>query len=352
MHTLPSRSTCRHGLLLLLAVSLPAACGGPASSASPRLLTTIGSIRALRADAAGQGWPVRIQGVVTYVDPQWGRLFVEEHDGALAVDINGLGQSYSRGDLVDVAGWTAASDVPALPLVTRATIERRGTRPLAAPPLVTLSALNGTTCDGRSLQTTGMVKELSIWNGYLRLHVASGQHSVEVRVQEFPLLDMSALVGATIQSVGVCIQAPAAEARVADLRVMVRAFGDLGLTETLHAELDPGDRRAAGPDASGLDTPDVAGRGRPVLPGPGGRHRHVCRPRVVDVVSARRRHRHLRGAARRPGHAARGRPARGQRLDGSRQLRSRDRPAVVPGARTGDAAGGAAGALSAPDDRG
>ena len=87
------------------------------------------------------------------------------------------------------------------------------------------------------MQTTGVVKELSIWNGYLRLQLTEAQHSVELRVLDYPLLDMSALVGASIKSKGVCVQAPAAEAKVADLRVMVHEFADLGLPDTLHAAL-------------------------------------------------------------------------------------------------------------------
>ena len=260
---------------------------------------------------------MRVRGVVTYVDPQWGRLFIQESDAALAVDITGLPETYSRGDLVDVSGWTGASDVPAVPLVTRATIERRGKTPLSAPPLVSLSALNGTTCDGRSLQTAGLVKELSIWNGYLRLHVTPGQHAVELRVQEFPLLDMSALVGATIQSQGVCVQAPAAEAKVADMRVMVGEFADLGLPEPLHAQLTRA--TAALPVLTRLDairrmSRSEAGRFYPVRVSG---DRHLCRSRrgtmlflqdgATGIFVA------LHGAQS-PG--AGGRPARGQRLDG------------------------------------
>ncbi len=100
-----------------------------------------------------------------------------------------------------------------------------------------LTALTGSTCNGGRLQTTGDVKELSIWNGYLRLHVVSAQHSVEVRVLNYPLLDMTSLVGTSIRVDGVCVQAPVAEAKVADLRVMVSDFSDLGLPEALRASM-------------------------------------------------------------------------------------------------------------------
>ena len=223
--------------MLLLAAALPAACSSPTPSGTPRLLTTIASIRALPDGVARQGWPVRLRGVVTYADAGWGRLIIEDQNGALGIDISGTNQAYARGDRIEVAGWTAVSDITAVPLVNRPTIQRLGTTPPPTPPVVPLSALTSEVCDGRSLQTSGVVKQLGIWNGYLRIHVVTGQRSVELRVYEFPLVDMSPLVGASIQSPGVCIQAPAGEVKLADLRVMVSDFEDLGLPDTLRATL-------------------------------------------------------------------------------------------------------------------
>ena len=227
----------RAQLLLLLLPGLGAGCGGPAARDTPRLLTTIAAVRALPSDKADQGWPVRVQGVVALADAQLGLLFVEDQAGALAVDTRGTRDVYAPGERIDVAGWTGHSDTPGVPLVTRPTVGRLGTATLPAPVSVPLASLDGTTCNGRSVRTTGVVKELNVWNGYLRLRVAAAQRSVELRVQEFPLQDMSALIGASVQSQGVCIQAPLGEVRVADLRLMVREFDDLGLTEAVRASL-------------------------------------------------------------------------------------------------------------------
>ena len=225
--------------ILLPALALAGGCRRlPAGTArESRLLTTIPDVRALAPEMARQGWPVRVRGAVTYVDKEWGRLFIQDQGAALAVDISGNPQDYARGEMVDVAGWTGASDITPVPLVLRPTIGRIITTKLGTPPAVPLAALNAASCDGSRLQTTGVVKEVSIWNGYLRLHVASAQHSVEVRVLNYPLLDMTSAVGTTIQVDGVCVQSPAGEAKVADLRVMVSDFSDLGLPPTLLASL-------------------------------------------------------------------------------------------------------------------
>ena len=223
-------------LLPLLAV-IAAGCGGPAAHSTPRLLTTIAAVRDVPSDGAGLGWPVRIKGMVTLADVQWKRLFVEDHGRVLAVDLGDTAESYAPGDLIDVSGWTERSDVPGLPLVSRPTIQRLGNTLPPAPMSVPLASITSATCDGRRLQTTGVVKEVSIWNGYLRLHVTSGQHAIEMRVQDYPLQDMSAVVGTSIQSTGVCVPAPPAEVKVADLRLIVREFADLGLPDPLRASL-------------------------------------------------------------------------------------------------------------------
>jgi hypothetical protein len=236
----PSRPAVWAALAILLpALALAGGCRRlPAGTArESRLLTTIPDVRALAPEMARQGWPVRVRGAVTYVDKEWGRLFIQDQGAALAVDISGSPQDYARGEIVDVAGWTGASDITPVPLVLRPTIGRIITTKLGTPPAVPLAALNAASCDGSRLQTTGEVKEVSIWNGYLRLHVASAQHSVEVRVLNYPLLDMTSAVGTTIQVDGVCVQSPAGEAKVADLRVMVSDFSDLGLPPTLLASL-------------------------------------------------------------------------------------------------------------------
>src|SRR5436190_2184096 len=111
---------------------------GPArilrAGAATQLLTTIADVRALPAELAREGWPVRVRGVVTYADNEWGRLFVQDQDAALAIDIRADPQAYARGEVVEVAGWTGVSYLTSVPMIVRPTIERRGATPLATPP--------------------------------------------------------------------------------------------------------------------------------------------------------------------------------------------------------------------------
>jgi signal transduction histidine kinase/CheY-like chemotaxis protein/HPt (histidine-containing phosphotransfer) domain-containing protein len=232
-----SSCTVRMGVAMVVAAAVAAGCQSASHPSSPQPLTTIASVRALPADAARHAWPVRVSGVVTYSDPAWRRLLLQGPDGAVAVNVGADASRYTRGDWVDVTGWTEASEVAGVPLIARPAIERAGTSVPPAPAAVPLAELTPAVCDGRLIETTGVIREAMLWNGYLRLHVADGGRSVEVRVRQFPLLDLTAAAGATVTVRGACIQAPAAEARVADLRVLAIDFADLALPDAVRAAL-------------------------------------------------------------------------------------------------------------------
>ncbi len=199
MHTNSRRFTAHVGwtrVALLFLLACAAGCSKAPAGASTRLLTTIPDVRALPVELAGQGWPVRVRGVVTYADHEWGRLFIQDQDAAVAVDISADHQPYAPGE-ARRRGWMDGRPRHRGGAAGASSHDRAARHGVARLPAldVPLTALSGSTCNGGRLQTTGDVKELSIWNGYLRLHVVSAQHSVEVRVLNYPLLDMTGLVG-------------------------------------------------------------------------------------------------------------------------------------------------------------
>ena len=75
MHTNSRRYTAHVGwtpVALLFLLACAAGCSKAPAGGSTRLLTTISDVRALPVDLATQGSPVRVRGVVTYADHEWG----------------------------------------------------------------------------------------------------------------------------------------------------------------------------------------------------------------------------------------------------------------------------------------
>ncbi len=227
-----------HGRRLLVAVAVTSIACGPASpGGEPGLMTTVAAVRALPPDAARRAWPVRVRGVVTYADPTWQRLFLEEHGDAVAVVVTPDQGKYGPGDQVEIMGWTVASDVPGVPMIGRARIERRGAGARLSPSARPMSALTASECLGQVVTTGGLLRSVSTWNGYLRLEIADGTHALELRVADYPLIDMSALVGTRVQASGICVPAPPDEPKVADLRLMVSDFAAVAVEERVRPSL-------------------------------------------------------------------------------------------------------------------
>ena len=240
-HRIPPRPW-RALLPVALAVSA-AACGAPAArdAGAPGRLSSIAAVRALPAGSARQAWPVRLEGVVTHVDPAL-QLFFLQQDG-LAVMVRGpAAESVSRGEVLVVAGRTALSGISGVPLVAEGVVERRMGRAAPQPVERALSRLTPDQCRGALVRTAGIVRGLSTWAGYLRLELVSDGHVLELRVQDYPLVDLSRLTGARLAPAGVCVPAPAGDARLADLRLLLHGVDALGLPADIAAAIEQGPR--------------------------------------------------------------------------------------------------------------
>ena len=87
----------------------------PAQSAlEMQLVTNIATISEFSGIAAIQGWPLRMEGVVTMVDQSQGRLVLQNSDGAVALRM-GFGTEVRPGKRIRVESDNAASIVPFFP---------------------------------------------------------------------------------------------------------------------------------------------------------------------------------------------------------------------------------------------
>ncbi len=87
-------------------------------------LTRAAAVRALPRDEAERGYPVRIEGVATYVSGAFRQLFVQDPTGGLYVSIASGDPGVKVGDRVLVEGWTAPGGLA--PLVLDPVVRRLG----------------------------------------------------------------------------------------------------------------------------------------------------------------------------------------------------------------------------------
>jgi signal transduction histidine kinase/CheY-like chemotaxis protein len=94
------------------------------------ILTTLQQVHALTSQQAALGYPIRIQAVVTYYDPHWRHLFVQ--DSTSGIYLEARDQAYLRaGQSVRIEGTSAPGGYA--PVIAQANIHLLGTAPLPNP---------------------------------------------------------------------------------------------------------------------------------------------------------------------------------------------------------------------------
>jgi diguanylate cyclase (GGDEF)-like protein/PAS domain S-box-containing protein len=115
-----------------------------------RELGTISNAEAIKA------YPVEIQGVVTYSDPEWGLLFVHDSTGSTYINVHGTKFRYPLGSRVRVTGFTDSGDVG--PIVAHAKIKILGPGQPPPPELKSLGDLDAGVADSHLVVTEGVLR--------------------------------------------------------------------------------------------------------------------------------------------------------------------------------------------------
>lgn len=175
-------------LLLGMVVATPAVRG--AADPEPVVLTRVRDIRRLTPDMAALGLPVRLEAVISFMDPDT-TVFVQDQEGGAGTFFRDLPRDpgWRRGQRVLITGET----FPGLyvPGIRAARVETLGTGKRPAPIRVTVDDLESGRFHyqwveiegiGRALETTG--------EGASVLRLAVGSRMLEVRLDEVPPADL------------------------------------------------------------------------------------------------------------------------------------------------------------------
>ncbi len=166
------------------------------------LSTTAAEVHSMPPDMAGLGHPVRLRGVVTYYDPVWGTLFVQDRTAGVFIDLRGRPAPNVRaGQEVQVDGLTAAGDFAPVVRGARITVFGPGAMPPAEAPGID-GLLEGR-YDSRWVEGTGVVQAIAEEGGHGVLEMVEGAHRFRVHVL-VPPSALAHLVDARVRVRGVC----------------------------------------------------------------------------------------------------------------------------------------------------
>ena len=192
----------RSKVVLLLLVALAGS-----SSASPNMplpvITTAMAVRNLPASEAGKEYRVRIRGVVTYVNPATGELFVQDGTAGIFVFIRHSTSSnpLESGQMVEVDGVTAPGDFSSS--ITKAKIKVFGQGNMPKPIRPSLDHLLTGAEDCQWGELKGVVRSGRATNNVLSLNLMSAAGASLVMIRNFPKDWEKRLIDARVKLNGV-----------------------------------------------------------------------------------------------------------------------------------------------------
>jgi two-component system sensor histidine kinase/response regulator len=125
----------------------------PVTSSLP-ILTRSQQVRELSAEQANRGYPVRLHGVITFVDDF--ALFMQDASAGIAVIAPGLAHVVHAGQLIDLEGVTECPDFA--PQITHAKVQVAGTGPMPAAKPISFERLASTEEDSQWAEIEGIVQ--------------------------------------------------------------------------------------------------------------------------------------------------------------------------------------------------
>jgi signal transduction histidine kinase len=177
--SLMSSVECR-ALLFLSVLATGAGACSPPEGRTPAVLTTVQQIRAIEAADGERGYPVRLQGTVTYYHPQSKSLIVQAGIEGIFVDTGKTQVPVRPGQEIVIEGSTGPGESSVIVIANKVTVVKSGTMPPAEP--VSAAELSSGVHSYRRVQAEGIVRSTMRENdGRLTLNVTATDGAFQVR---------------------------------------------------------------------------------------------------------------------------------------------------------------------------
>lgn len=181
-----------------MVVAIPFAlvgCQSEDREAQSRRFTSAKEVENASMNEALHGRPVDVEGVVTYADPAWGLLFVQDESGGIYVSIADRGSAPSLGTRVRLQGVVGPSSTG----VDSLQIAEIGTGSLPHPESLPIEALNLDVHGADWVEVEGIVRSAEVQAGRLVISLNDGNESLVVRVKDFPGPVVESLPGTKVR---------------------------------------------------------------------------------------------------------------------------------------------------------
>ncbi len=195
------------GLAFMIPAALLVAATASAQTPLP-VLTNAWQVHHLSSAEADRGYPVRVQGVVTYYDSQIPELFIQDETDGIFIEVEKLkrdpGLKFAVGQLLEVAGSSAKGGFS--PDIVPEDIRLQGTASLPEPREVTYEEMAAGREDCRRVVFKGIGRSVGI-EGFTHHHcieLAGAGNRVVIPIQQFDQKRARESIDAEVKATGVC----------------------------------------------------------------------------------------------------------------------------------------------------
>ena len=159
---LPARGTVRSAFaaIPILSAFLLSAFGAPSQPAAPpshvHTLHSVHEVYGLSKAEAGKAYPIDLEAIVTYSDPEWGILFVQDRTGTTFIDVHGIRTLFAPGSRLRVKAETGVNNYGTIFVHSKITVLGQGTVP--KPLQTTVEDLSRLGKEARIVTTEGILR--------------------------------------------------------------------------------------------------------------------------------------------------------------------------------------------------
>ena len=174
--------------------------GSVKAAGLPRLLTRAADILKLHREEAAWRIPVRLRGVVTFADQDWGIYFVQDQSGGVYVNLQE--KNGRAGQWVELTGQTGPGGFA--PEILNAAIQVLGTTNFPPPARVDLADLAEGQLDAQWIEMEGVVRRISVEWGHLNLSLMTRRGKFTAVVPDYHEPVPTQFVDARVRVRGAC----------------------------------------------------------------------------------------------------------------------------------------------------
>jgi PAS domain S-box-containing protein len=203
--------------------------GGAAEPLLP-VLTQAEAVRNLPVSEAHRGYPVRVQGVVTYTDTAWKRLFIQDETSGISIELQTNLFAGKAGQAVAVQGYSGMGSYA--PIVRHPRFQLLGTERMPMARSATPEQLKSGQEDSQLVEVLGIVRHLTVDRGHLAVTISANEGLLKTYVPNFGTNAIPAhLTDAEVQVRGVCDTVVNQESQGIGFRLLTAELGSIRVTK-------------------------------------------------------------------------------------------------------------------------